>query len=441
MNARTARPSFDSVCTIALQVTVMLAALNIATTAEAQPAGFNYDETKVPPYVLPDPLMMNDGTKVETADQWSARRAELYELFAREMFGQTPDLPVTVDFTIAEDNSDAFEGKVRRRQIDVTLSRNDRSLTVRLLVYTPANSSQPVPTFLGLNFNGNHTIESDPAIAITTAWVSNSNDSGAKDNRASETGRGSASRRWPIAEICEQGFGVATAYYGELDPDFDDGFTNGVHPLLDESVESRNKASWGSIAGWAWGLSRLLDVLEKLDQIEGTQVMVVGHSRLGKTALWAGASDPRFAMVVSNNSGCGGAAISRRRFGETVARINTAFPHWFNDNYLAYNDKEDTATFDQHELIALIAPRPVLITSASEDLWADPKGEFLSGVGAESVYRLLGTNGIATTEPPTAGEAIHSRIGYRMRSGPHDMLLEDWQACMEQARRHVLPEP
>lgn len=241
----------------------------------------------------------------------------------------------------------------------------------------------------------------------------------------------------PIAQIVAQGFAVATAHYSDIDPDYDDGFENGVHSLFPEHrIDEQNPSRWGSIAAWAWGLSRLADVLEKLDGIDPKGLMVVGHSRLGKTALWAGANDPRFQIVVSNNSGCGGAALSKRIYGESVARINTAFPHWFNRNFRKYNDQEGSMTFDQHQLIASIAPRSVYIASASNDKWADPLGELLGGHHASRAFELLGLKGLEAKELPAVNTPIGQRsIGYHLRQGDHDMLLYDWQQFMAFAKR------
>lgn len=403
---------------------------------EAQPKGYNYEEAKVPKFNLPDPLICLDGTKVKDAEIWqNKRRPEILRLFEDEVYGRAPGKPQAMRFEVVEKGEDALGGKAVRRQVVIHLGKGEKALAVNLLLFLPKKAKGSVPGFLTLNFRGNHTTNSDPAIRITKSWVPN--DHGTKNHRASEAGRGGRASRWDIETIISRGYAFGTIYCGDIDPDFHDGYENGPHPLFPpKSAKKRKPTDWASIAGWAWGLSRGLDYLETDANVDAKRVAVMGHSRLGKTSLWAGAADERFALVISNDSGCGGAALSRRRFGETVKRINTSFPHWFCGNYKKYNDKEDECPVDQHMLIALAAPRPVYIASAEGDRWADPNGEFLSALNAEPVYQLFGHSFGASKQPPV-NKPVHGRIGYHVRTGKHDVTSFDWEQYLNFADKHL----
>ncbi len=398
---------------------------------------FNYDESKVPEYQLPALLTAEDGTEVKTPEDWqNVRRPQILQMFEQHVYGSLPPAAPQLRTRVRSESRTAVGGKAVRRELTVYFSDDDRGPRMDLLIYTPLNATGPVPAFLGLNFGGNHTIESDTGIHITESWVRNQPAEGISQNQATAASRGVAASRWPLELIIARGYGLATAYYGDIDPDFDDGFRNGIHQLFPESSH-RTAGSGGSISAWAWGLSRALDVLEDDPLTDGDRIAVIGHSRLGKTALWAGAVDTRFAMVISNNSGCGGAALSRRRFGETVARINTVFPHWFCLQHREYNDHEEKLPVDQHMLISLIAPRPVYVASASEDLWADPRGEFLSVWFAGPAYRLLGRSGLPSDAMPSPGQSLQFDVGYHIRSGPHDVTESDWQHYLDFADKHL----
>ncbi len=403
----------------------------------------SYDESAVPDDELPGPLVMADGTPVSTTEQWPARRAELVEQFTEQMFGRlelsTPGEAVVSEWL--ESDGRALDGRATRRQVRVCFTEDPDGPAMELLVYLPNGTDGPVPVFFGMNFDGNHTVHADPAIRITQAWVRNRAEVGAVDHRASEEGRGVMASRWPVEALIARGYGLATAYYGDLDPDFDDGFRNGLHALLDGAGDTQRPGdAGGAIAAWAWGYRLAMDYFESDPAVDAQRVIAIGHSRLGKTALWAGATDERFAMVVSNNSGCGGAALSRRRFGETIYAINTRFPHWFCASFHTYNDNESALPFDQHALLALMAPRPVYIASAADDRWADPRGEYLAGVHASPVYALLGDPGLvgAGDHLPAVGTPLQDgRIGYHVRTGGHDLTRYDWDRYMDFADRHL----
>lgn len=422
-----------------MKLTMLFLILLVSCPLYSQPAGANYDEAQVPHYTLPDPLRFSDETPVTDALAWmSKRRPEILNLFAEQVYGKMPDKKLKITYDLLEKQVHALGGLATRKQVRVYLLGKEPAPFMDILIYLPARQ-KPAPLFVSLNFDGNHTILNDPAIRLPESWVANDDEFGITDHKANVAARGSASSRWPVQEILARGYGLATIYYGDIDPDDDGRFDNGIHPYFYEKGQTQPAVDeWGSIAAWAWGLSRAMDYFSKDTNIAADKVIVLGHSRLGKTALWAGATDERFALVISNNSGCGGAALSMRRFGETVKRINTVFPHWFCDNFNRYNDAEDSLPVDQHMLIALIAPRPVYVASAEDDLWADPRGEFLAAKFASPVYHLFGLDGLPAEEMPAVNQPVMGTIGYHIRSGKHDVTLYDWQRFMDFADKHGL---
>ncbi len=366
----------------------------------------------------------------ESLKEWKkVHRPAIMDFFLTDVYGHYPQKQVTPRFELLEQSDKALGGKAVRKQVAIHLDGMDTPIL--LLIYQPAGVKGKVPAFVGMNFKGNHQVNIDPEIIISD------NAPKGKD-LGTDAPRGAASSRWPLEEIVGAGYAVATIYRGDVDPDHDDGFKNGIHPLFYRAGQTKPDAEeWGTIGAWAWGLSRVMDYLEQDKSIDHKRVAVVGHSRLGKTALWAGATDERFAIAISNDSGCGGAALSARKVGETVAKINKSFPHWFCDNYNKYNDNEEALLVDQQGLIALIAPRPVYVASATEDTWADPEGEFLSALYASPVYELYGKKGLAVSSMPKPEQpSIEGYVGYHIRTGKHDITLYDWQQYIKFANKY-----
>lgn len=404
-------------------------------TGNAQDFTPNYDESKIPEYELPELLFSKEGGLVATSSQWEkTRRNEILADFEEYVYGKIPKGKFQVKTELIKE-MDALNGKATMKEVKMTFMKKNQSISMDILIYLPKSQTKP-PLFVGLNFYGNHTIIDDPNVTLASSWVRNNEEFGITENKATETSRGVRQNRWAVEKIIDRGYGLATIYYGDIDPDKND-FSDGIHALFYKKRQTHPaKDEWGSVSGWAWGLSRAMDYFEEDDAIDESKIALMGHSRLGKASLWAGATDTRFAIVISNDSGCGGAALSRRRIGETVGRINASFPHWFNDNFKKYNNNEDALPVDQHMLIALVAPRPVYVASAEKDLWADPKGEFTSAFLAGEVYKLYGLKGIPTDQMPEVNQPIQKSVGYHIRTGKHDVTEFDWEAYLNFADLH-----
>lgn len=424
----------------------------LAPTAVAAPyKPAIYDESKVVNHPLPDPLTFNDGTPVRDVAAWrSKRRAELLELFSREVYGRTPSgRPKDMRFEVTSVERKALGGKATRKEVTVHFTAAADGPKMSLLIYQPnrpaaASTGAPAkkwPVFLGLNYFGNQCVNADPGITLSPRWMRTSAEFGVVDHRATERTRGVHASRWDIETVVARGYATATIYYGEIGADNNEGLQDPVGAMLRSgSAMGRRPDGWGLIGLWAWGLSRALDYIETDAELDGKRVAVHGHSRLGKTALWAGAQDERFAMVISNNSGCGGAALSKRVYGETPAIINANYLPWFAHNFKKYDDNEADLPVDQHQLLALVAPRPLYVASASEDRGADPKGEFLALVHAEPVYKLHGKGGLGTREFPPTDKSIGDTIAYHVRTGKHDITPYDWAQYLDFADKHLKAE-
>ena len=366
-------------------------------------SGINYYEDKVPAYTLPDVLAGSSGKRITSAGKWKKfRRPEVLELFRENVYGRVPSTPFLKSFRIVNEDRNAMNGDATLKQADITIDSEGKSLVIHLILFVPNKVKKPVPAFLLINNRDISNI--DPTRKVKSEF-------------------------WPAEDVIARGYAIAAFYNADVDPDNYDEFKNGIHEVLDRG---RGPDSWGTIAAWAWGASRCMDYFETDKDIDSKRVAVVGHSRGGKTALWAGAEDQRFAMVVSNESGCGGAALARRKYGETIARINSSFPHWFCTNYRKYNNNEVALPVDMHMLMALIAPRAVYVTSADEDLWADPRGSYLSLYHSVPVFQLLKTKTFLPEAMPPLNEPVHGgMVGYHVRSGAHNMLLKDWNWFMD----------
>jgi hypothetical protein len=381
----------------------------VARTSKQQPK-FNYEEAKVRPFELPDPLTSSAG-RVTTAAEWPARRAEILELFRQHVYGRSPGRPDELRFETIEEKADALGGAATLRRVAVLSSHQGRQHRFEMTVFVPNARREPAPLFLLLN--------NRPATNVDPT-------------------RQEKSGFWPAEEVIARGYGIAALQVGDLAPDNKDRFRDGVIRLFEGTVEGpRPDDAWAALAAWAWGASRALDYFETDPRVDAKRVAVVGHSRGGKAALWAGAEDERFALVVSNESGQGGAALSRRNFGETVARITEVFPHWFAGNYASFGGREDALPIDQHMLIALMAPRLVYVASADEDLWADPRGEFLSLAHASPVFALWSDPPIRADDmPPLEQPLVVGRRGYHVRRGTHNLTPYDWARFVDFADRH-----
>ena len=383
---------------------------------------------------MPDPLVMLDGERVKDKRQWEReRRPELKRLIQHYMYGFAPPAP-RIRAKVERVNPSLFNSKATLKEVTLRFG-SDSAPPIHLMVITPNDRRGPVPAFLGIAFCGNQAIVDDPKVRMAQGWMYNG--AGVVDNRATEATRGTQKDTWPAEMIVERGYALATFYNGDVDPDVND-FTNGIHPHYMKPGQTKlGPHDWGAIAAWAWGMQRALDYLVTDRAIDRRKIAAIGHSRNGKTALLAAALDDRFAMAIPNQAGCGGTAPSRGKIGESVARINSSFPHWFNDAFPEFNDRPELLPFDQNALVALIAPRPVLFSNAEEDTWANPAGQFDVLKAADGVYRFLGVEGLASQQMPPMSKLMNSRLGYFIRPGKHSMTRLDWDAYLAFADRHL----
>ncbi len=367
------------------------------------------DKAKIPAYTLPDVLKTIDGQTVNTVSVWEKkRRPEVLTLFENHVYGQMPKTYSNITVKITNDVVDAMDGKAHLKEVTITIWKAKKFVNIHLTLFTPNNTKKPSPVFLLIN--NRDKSNTDPTRKIKSEF-------------------------WPAETVIDNGYAIAAFQVEDAAPDNKETYQHGVLQLYPNQLNAGNGMK--AIGAWAWAASRVMDYLKTNKDIDFTKISLVGHSRGGKTALWAGAQDQRFAIVFASCSGNTGAALARRQFGETVKAINTAFPHWFNNNYKNYNNNVNGLPVDQHMLISLMAPRPVYTTNATQDLWADPVGSYLSIVNAQKVYALYGKHSELTPDsPPANTPVINSILGYHNREGIHDMTAYDWDNFIRFANLH-----
>lgn len=388
---------------------------------------------------MPDPLVMLDGSRVKTADDWFLkRRPELKSLFQHYMYGYLPPKPQRFSVSGVSVKDAFFNGKASASEDTIAFYGPDLNHKLRVLLIVPTKRSGPVPVFVGMNFCGNHAVINSAVTNIPTSWVYKSC-AGVENDHATEKGRGGQADVWNADLIIERGYALATFYSGDIDPDTPD-FSDGIAPeFFKPGQTAAEPHDAGTIACWAWGYHRVVDYLveRKKDVIDTKRIAAVGHSRNGKTTLLAAAMDERIALAIPHQAGCGGTAPSRGKVGESVQRINTSFPHWFCDNFPQFNEQTDKLPFDQNCLVALVAPRPVLFTNAIEDQWANPDGQFEVLKGADPVYKFLNAGGLEASERPELNTLVSSRLGYFIRPGKHSMTRDDWKVFLDFADKNL----
>ena len=393
-------------------------------------------------YPLPD-------MKATDAKNWrQVRRSEILQLFAEQVYGKTPATTAGVHFHVDSVDKEALDGQAIRKQITVFFTRDNKAPLMHVLLYLPADARGRVPVFVGLNFFGNETIVADPGIDLPEVWVRDTPDPkatyggellGHHKERALGSARGSREHLWQVRKILRHGFGLATAYCGDIEPDFIGGLQYGIRQTFLKPGQTKPAADeWGALGAWAWGLSRIMDYLQTDKNVDGKKIILTGFSRLGKAAMWSAAQDERYAVVISSESGVGGASLYRAATSERIDHLNTAFPYWFAENFHKYTGHPDQVPVDGHMLLALIAPRPLYVASAEEDSYSDPPAEHLSLLIASKVYRLLGKEGLENEAMPVVNEPVlRGAVGYHVRTGKHDVTAFDWDQYLTFAVIHL----
>jgi hypothetical protein len=401
--------------------------------------GYNYDEAKIPPYTMLDPLQMADGAPVTTSQQWwSQRRPEIVSLFERNIYGRVPEAAENTGtrVVVVEPPTEALGGAARREQVDLifrsTASADSSTRRLRVLLYVPARATGPVPVVFGLNGGGNQSVVDDPGIRPTEVWTTDGH-AQVVGEPASAT-RGSESSRWQVSTVLSRGYGLATAYYQDVEVDAPSQRAKGVRPLFDSGQTRAAADSWGALAVWAWAYRQAVAYLRTNPAVDPTRVAVTGHSRRGKAADWAAATDSGIAALLSTESGKGGQSIQRRELGETVKHLEDAFGYWFCPAFAQWVGHDQQIPADGNLLLSLMAPRPVYVASAQDDHWADPKGEFLSARSAATVYTLLGAHALSPDNvmpPVDTPVGLDGSVAYHMRAGKHDVTAFDWDHYLD----------